>query len=65
MQKIVMKMPFWTTLMLPLTEDDALDFCRCLKYKYFEKGEAIRRAMTETDKLYFILEGKVVCSFPN
>ena len=36
-----------------------------MSYKYFKKGEAIRRALTEDDKVYFIFEGSVSCAIPD
>lgn len=51
--------------MVPFTEEDAHSIAKRLKYEYLPKGNAVRRAYNLTDKMYFILIGKVCCSFPN
>lgn len=48
-----------------MRQKDYLELAKCIKYKYFKKGEAIRRALTEDDKVYFIFEGAVACAIPD
>ena len=62
-QQIIRSMPFFRSLNAPFTQEDCAHLCKIIKYDYYTKGEAIRRAGEESDRLYFILEGKVTCSF--
>jgi len=50
---------------VPLTEEDCLGIAKRLKYQYVPKGNPVRLALHKSDKLYFIICGKVVCSFPS
>jgi len=36
-----------------------------LKYRYVPKGENVRRALEKNTRLYYIMAGKVICSFPS
>ena len=47
-----------------MTDIDAHEVARRLKYKFVPKGECIRAALTENIGLHFIMAGKVVTSFP-
>ena len=47
-----------------MTDEDALSVVKHMKYEYFPKGTAIRRAGKETDRICFIMCGKVVCALP-
>lgn len=47
-----------------MRQKDYLELAKCFQYKFIKKGEQIRRALTEDDKVYFIFEGKVACSLP-
>ena len=51
-------------MIVPLTDEDALQIAKRLKYVYVPKGERVRTALQLTHKFYYIMCGKVVCSFP-
>ncbi len=48
-----------------MTDEDALNVVKQIKYEYVPKGTAIRRAGKEADRLCFIMQGKVVISLPS
>ena len=62
--KIVKQMKFFKETIVPLTDEDALQIAKRLKYLYVPKGQVVRKALEKTDKFYYIMCGKVVCSFP-
>ena len=47
-----------------MTEEDALGIVKRLKYEYYPKGTAVRHALDKSNRLGFILCGKLACSFP-
>ena len=47
-----------------MTDVDAHEVARRLKYKFVPKGQCIRAALSENIGLHFIMAGKVVTSFP-
>ena len=47
-----------------MTDIDAHEIARRVKYKFVPKGQCIRAALTENIGLHFIMAGKVVTSFP-
>ena len=51
-------------MIVPLTDEDALQIAKRLKYLYVPKGKRVRTALQQTSKFYYIMSGKVVCSFP-
>ena len=62
--KIVKQMKFFKETIVPLTDEDALQIAKRLKYLYVPKGQIVRKALERTDRFYYIMCGKVVCSFP-
>ena len=62
--KVVKQMPFFQKMIVPMSDEDALQVVKHLKYEYVPKGKAIRRAGKDTDRLCFIMCGKVVCALP-
>lgn len=58
-------MKFFQDQVVSLTDDDALEIAKKLKYEYVPKGQAVRMAVEPSDKLFYIMCGKVVCSFPS
>ena len=47
-----------------MTDVDAHEVARRIKYKFVPKGQCIRAALSENIGLHFIMAGKVVTSFP-
>ena len=62
--KIVKQIKFFQESIVPLTDEDALQIAKRLKYQYVPKGQIVRKALEKTSKFYYIMTGKVVCSFP-
>lgn len=48
-----------------MTDEDALGIAKRLKYEYVPKGQALRRAFDNSNRLCHLMIGKVVCAFPN
>ena len=65
LMEIVKQMKFFKESIVPLNDDEAYMIAKKLKYEFMPKGKAIRRAMTESTKMYYIMVGKAVCSFPS
>ena len=57
-------MEFFETNEIPPTDEDAQLIARRLQYRYVPKGQAIRSALDKSHRMYYILCGKSVCSFP-
>ena len=56
---------FFGEQVVPMTDEEALYIARKLKYKYVPKGQALRKALSKSSRLYYIVKGKVACSFPS
>mgnify|MGYP000577774109 FL=1 len=48
----------------PLSDEEAFLLARRLHYQYVPKGEAIRMALDASNRFFYIMAGKAVCSFP-
>ena len=63
---LVSQIKFFKTYFETLNEEDVqYMLARKLKYEYIPKGNPIRKALTESNRMYFIMVGKAVCSFPS
>ena len=57
-------MKFFQETIVPLQDEDCYAIAKRLKYEYIPKGQPVRRALDKSTKMFYILAGKVVCSFP-
>ena len=55
---------FFEQTEVPVDDDYLKQIAKHLKYRYVKKGTNIRKAGNSDDRLYFIMMGKVACSFP-
>ena len=62
--KVVKGMEFFKQNLIPFTDEDAIGIIKRLQYRYVPKGKAVRKALDETDRLTYIICGKVVCALP-
>lgn len=62
--ELIKMIKFFKDNIIPLTDIDALEIAKKLKYEYVPKGKACRTALETSNRLCYIMCGKVICALP-